>query len=388
MPRKLPAETTPEKLLAFQRTLGAFARIASEAMPRERLMHHATALVSGAMDVRRVKVLRYRADHGDLLIEAGVGWKPGVVGKATLPIDKGSPPGRSLQTGQPVVIEDITESPEFRLSPLLAEHGIVSLANVPVPFDGKVWGVFEVDAETPRPFDDADLGFLEAFANVLGMALQRQETDEKLLELNADCARREAQGDVLLRELQHRIKNNFQVIISFLSLQRRQVSDPEIRDRFGSVMDRVHAIALAHDQLSTKQSTSSNVAFGDYLRALCANIDPHRDGITVEVQAEDATMTLDRAVPVGLIVNELVTNSLKYAFDEAGGLIRVSFQTQPDRGEGSLAVEDNGKGMAGRRSGGLGLTLVDAFARQLGGEVATDPVDRGTRIRVRFPLPL
>lgn len=269
-----------------------------------------------------------------------------------------------------------------------------------MPFDGKIWGVFEVDAETPRAFDEADIGFLVAFSNLLGMALQRQEAEQRILDLAADLARRDAQGDMLLRELQHRVKNNFQVIISFLSLQRRGVANPEMRERFGTVMDRVHAIALAHDQLSTKRNTSSDVAFGDYLRALCANIDPHRPGVTVEVSAEDATVTLDRAVPAGLIVNELVTNSLKYAFGDEGGVIRVVFETRSELGEGCLMVEDNGKGMAkgkdkdkdkdkaAPRGGGLGLTLVDAFARQLGGRVENDAVDVGTRTRVHFPLPL
>jgi two-component sensor histidine kinase len=97
---------------------------------------------------------------------------------------------------------------------------------------------------------------------------------------------------------------------------------------------------------------------------------------------------LDRAVAAGLIINELVTNSLKYAFDEGGGAIRVSFRTEPDLGEANLTVEDNGRGMGPPRKGGLGLQLINAFTNQLDGQVEQEPVEKGTRTHVRFPLPL
>ena len=113
-------------------------------------MQHACAQVSRVTHIKRTKVLRYRPDSGDLLIVAGVGWKPGVVGTETLPIDSASPPGRSIQTAAPVIIEDLPNDPEYRVSPLLRDHGIVSVLNVPVMIDGKNWGVLEVDAEEPR----------------------------------------------------------------------------------------------------------------------------------------------------------------------------------------------------------------------------------------------
>ena len=121
------------------------------------------------------------------------------------------------------------------------------------------------------------------------------------------------------------MKNNLQVIVSFLALQRRQSSGEEARERIARVMDRVLAIGLAHDQLSFKDSASTSTMH-DYLKALCANIDPRRPQISIEVDVDAASMPLDRAVPVGLIVNELVTNSVKYAFDDEGGIISVVFR--------------------------------------------------------------
>jgi two-component sensor histidine kinase len=385
------------RLLEYQRALAGFSRVAGETLPLERLLHHVAAQVSRVTHIKHAKVLRYRSDRADLHIVAGVRWKPGVVGVTSLPLDQTSPPGRCLQTATPVVIEDLPNDPEYRMSSLLREHGIVSVANVPVRVDGRVWGVLEVDAETPRSFDEGDVGFLTTMANMLGMAIQRTEAEQSLLDSLAESAQAEQRSEVLLRELQHRVKNNFQVIISFLTLQRRHVSTPDDRSRFTSVIDRIHAIALAHDQL-TFRNDAGQVEFCDYLHALCANIDPHLDGIAIEVEARRILLPLDRAVPAGLIVNELVTNSLKYAFDDTGGAIRVTFTVEADLGEACITVEDNGRGMGksptkpskeARRGpakgGGLGMTLVDAFVVQLDGHLETVEVDKGTCIRVTFP---
>jgi two-component sensor histidine kinase len=181
------------------------------------------------------------------------------------------------------------------------------------------------------------------------------------------------------------VHNNFQTILGFLAIQRRHASTPDAKQRFGLVMDRVHAIALAHDQLSLKEG-GSEVEFGDYLRALCSNLDPGNEVVRFEVTASSATLPLDRAVLAGLIVAELCTNSLKYAFNDLGGLIRLDFSADAEIGEGRITVEDDGKGMGPAREGGLGLTLIDSFAQQLNGLVERDAVEKGTRTRVCFPL--
>ena len=152
---------------------------------------------------------------------------------------------------------------------------------------------------------------------------------------------------------------------------------------------------LISDQL-TQRDSSGAVEFADYLRALCANINPYRESVTIEVEADAKPVPLDRAVPAGLIVNELVTNALKYAFGEEGGTIRVTFCIDPAIGEGCLTVEDNGRGMpAGAAAGtpgsggsGLGTKLVQAFVSRLNGRLEREPVDRGTKVRVCFPLAL
>lgn len=373
-----------QKVLAYQGALATFTRIVGEADSEQRVLQNAAAQVARITHIRHVKVLRYRPDQGDLLIEAGVGWKPGVVGHVSFGADRHSSPGRSLQTGAPVACEDIRNDPEFRYADVLREHGIISVLNVPVFVDGKHWGVLEVDTIEKTVFDEFEVHSLSVFANIIGQSLALLLAQAEKLKAASEITRSHTQTEILLRELQHRMKNNLQVIVSLLALQRRQSSSEETRERIANVMDRVLAIGLAHDQLSFKNSAST-VNMQDYLKALCANIDPRRPQTSIEVDADAAGLPLDRAVPIGLILNELVTNSVKYAFDDEGGVINVVFRIDETIGEAELTVSDNGRGMGPGREGAFGLRLVESLTRQLGGRHITPAVAKGTLTTVSFP---
>jgi two-component sensor histidine kinase len=383
---KASLDATLARLRDYQQVLAAFSRISSSALPRDRLLHHVAAQAARVTRIKRAKVLRHRPEKGDLLLEAGVGWKPGVVGHATLGIDSQSPPGRTIQTGAPVAIEDLPNDREYRYSDLLRDHGIVSLLNVPVMIDGRTWGVLEVDTEQPTKFDELDIEFLTTLANMTGNAVARQDSDNKAIELAAQNSRNQAHAEIVLKELQHRFKNNLQSVVSFLEIKRREAQAQETREYLGAAIGRVQAIAIAHDLLSSGNESSS-IDFGDYLRTLCANINPSNDAVTIDVEVAQALMPLDRAVPAGLVVNELVTNSMKYAFGNAGGRIRVTFATVSYSSEACVSVEDDGKGLElPPPKRGLGLRLVEGLARQLGGRIEHVKVDVGTRTVLCFPV--
>jgi two-component sensor histidine kinase/putative methionine-R-sulfoxide reductase with GAF domain len=380
------AERTMLRLREYLRTLEGLSRIGADKLPPERLMHHVAAQVSRVTRIERSKVMRYRRDRGDLLVEAGVGWKPGVVGHATLAVDHRSPAGRAFQTATPVAIHNIYDSSDFRVPELLREHGIVSLLNVPVMINGHTWGVLEVDSAEPAIFDEWDVSFLGTLANIMGACLALHEAERQGIEAAAQRAREQAQADVAVRELQHRIKNNLQIIIAFLSVKIRDGS-AEVKEKLNSVIGRVQAIALAHDLLSIGGERSS-VEFADYLRSLCANIDPQRPEIVIEVHAQPAQIPIDRAVPAGLVVNELVTNSLKYAFGNGGGRITIHFAPVNNASQACVAVEDNGRGMTLPPRKGVGLNLVEAFAHQIQGRIEFMKVDSGTKTELCFPVAL
>jgi two-component sensor histidine kinase len=373
-----------QKALTYQRALATFTRIVDEATSVSGLLQNAVTQVARITDIGHVKILRYRPDRGDLLIEAGVGWKPGVVGHVSFGADRFSAPGRSMQTGSPVAVEDIANDPEFRYADVLREHGIVSVLNVPVFVDGNHWGVLEVDTVEKTKFEEFEIHSLSIFANILGVSLAKDAARNAAAKAASLVNDSKSEAEIMLRELQHRMKNNLQVIVSFLALQSRESASDEARERIGRVMDRVMAIGLAHDQLSFKKSASS-IDMRDYLRALCANIDPRRANLTIDTELDAASIPLDRAVPIGLILNELVTNSVKYAFDEEGGVITVKFRANEAIGEAELSVRDNGRGMGPARSGSLGLRLVESLSRQLGGRLTTPEAGKGTTTVLTFP---
>jgi two-component sensor histidine kinase len=374
----------PQKALSYQRALAMFTRIVDEPASVPGLLQNAAAQVARITHIEHVKILRYRPDRGDLLVEAGVGWKPGVVGHVCFGADRFSAPGRSMQTGAPVAVEDIANDPEFRYADVLREHSIVSVLNVPIFVDGTHWGVLEVDTVEKTTFAEFEILSLAIFANILGVSLAKDAAQIAATKAASLVNDSKSEAEIMMRELQHRMKNNLQVIVSFLSLQGRESASEEARERIGRVMDRVMAIGLAHDQLSFKKSASS-VDMADYLKALCANIDPCRPNLTIDTEFEAVSIPLDRAVPIGLILNELVTNSVKYAFDEDGGVIHVTFRLNETIGEAELCVSDNGRGMGPARVGSLGLRLVESLSRQLGGRLTMPEVPKGTTTVLTFP---
>ena len=374
----------PQKALNYQRALATFTRIVDEPASVPGLLQNAAAQVARVTHIKHVKILRYRPDRGDLLVEAGVGWKPGVVGHVSFGADRFSAPGRSMQTGAPVVVEDIANDPEFRYAEVLREHSITSVLNVPVVVDGTHWGVLEVDTVEKTSFSEFEVHSLAIFANILGVSLAKDAARIAAVQAASSINDSKSQTEIMLRELQHRMKNNLQLIVSFLALQGRETASEEARERIGRVMDRVMAIGLAHDQLSFKKSASS-VDMRDYLKALCANIDPRRPNLTIDMELESVSIPLDRAVPIGLILNELVTNSIKYAFDAEGGVVSVTFRVNETIGEAELCVRDSGRGMGSARLGSLGLRLVESLSRQLGGRLARPAVPKGTATMLTFP---
>jgi two-component sensor histidine kinase/putative methionine-R-sulfoxide reductase with GAF domain len=380
-------ETKLARVLEYEKSLANLSRVASENVSLNQLLQHVSAVVSRVTHIKHVKVLRYRPAQGDLLLEAGVGWKPGLIGYATFALDSASPAGRSMQTGVPVIIADLPNDKEFRTPPVLRDHNIVAVLNVPIKSNAQSWGLLEVDADKPRSFDDDDVMFLTTAANIVGIALYRQEIEENATIEEARHAKERSFQEMLFREYQHRVKNNLQMILAFLALQQRQAASSD-RGLLSGIMDRVHAIALAQDQLSF-QSGGGKVEFGDYLRSLCGTIDPLQEKVSIVVDvAPSVFLPLDRAVAAGLIVNELVTNAHKHAFGESGGIIRVSFSVASEIAEALLTVEDDGRGMGPRREGGLGLQLIAGLTDQLNGHFSQEAIERGTRIDIRFPLSL
>jgi two-component system, sensor histidine kinase PdtaS len=375
--------TALDKVRRHIRILIEVGRIADDSELGD-FLSQAVLQVARAIEIDHVKVLQYRPLTADLLVVAGLGWADGVVGSAVLSADMRSAPGRAFQIGEPVTIKNLYQQEEYVPSDLLKEHGIISLTNVPVLINGAAWGVLEIDSTTERDFSEDTTEFMTAVAALLGTFVRRVSRPDKTAQLIAAV---EAQKhDVLLREMQHRLKNNFQVVLSSISLQKRRYSDLAVHRALDHVASRINAISLAHDQLAHRND-GRMVRLSDYIQALCNSIRQQVEGIEINVTCDELELSIDRAVPVGLILNEAATNSIKHAFGAEGGSITVKLIGGVGYGEASLILSDNGRGIGeSTRGGGSGLKLIASLARQIGGSVDQESSNSGTTTSLRFPL--
>jgi two-component sensor histidine kinase len=372
-----------EKVRQHADVLARLAYLASWKTPSEGLLDAAVALVANAVEVQHVKILRYRSWAGDLIVEAGTGWRAGVVGSATFATALSSPPGRAYQTGQPVVIVDLRAAKDFRASPILLEHGIVSLLNVPLQIEGAAWGVLEADSTEPRDFSVDTQNFLMTAGWIIASGIRR----EQVAQAHSDAVIQVVEGNrkhqLLLEEMQHRVKNNFQTILAMIAIQGGRLDVDGAQSALRNIADGIMAMSLAHNQLAPSQHGEA-VHLPTYLRALAANIQQPLESITIEVKADEIQAPIETAVPLGLIVNELVTNSVKHAYGEGGGGIFVELWTGPGKGEARLAVFDHGRGVDGAKTGGVGLKLVEALARQIRANISRRDSEIGTGYTIVF----
>jgi PAS domain S-box-containing protein len=196
--------------------------------------------------------------------------------------------------------------------------------------------------------------------------------------------------EVLLKEIHHRVKNNLQIISTLLDLQSDSIRDEEAIRSFRESQDRIKAMALIHERLYESPDIAS-IDFCRYIGDLSVNLfnsyqtDPGR--VSLKVDCGDISMGIDRAIPCGLIVNELVSNALKHAFpDGRQGEISIRLHAGDD-GMIRLTVSDNGKGLPPgvdfRKTSTLGMQLVNMLARQLGGQLSLESAS-GTAFTIDF----
>jgi PAS domain S-box-containing protein len=203
--------------------------------------------------------------------------------------------------------------------------------------------------------------------------------------------------EVLLKEIHHRVKNNMHVISNLLDLQTQYIDDASTIDLFADSQNRINSMALIHEQLYQSPSLRA-INFDRYLKDLVDNLlasySFHPVSVQLQLDLEPVTVNIETAMPCGLIVNELISNSLKYAFlPDLPGIIRLQLHIHPDSKERLtdrqfvLIVGDNGVGICKsinwQNTNSLGLRLVRMLTRQLEGEIELD-LKEGTLFRLTF----
>jgi len=242
-----------------------------------------------------------------------------------------------------------------------------------------------------------DIPGLSVFANQVSTAivnarLYNQAQKEIVTRTQAESHIREAlrEKEILLKEVHHRVKNNLQVISSLLNLQANQITDQNTRDALRESQNRVRSMALIHEKLY-QSSDLAQIDFASYLKGLvnflAQSYRTNSSKVMIKTKAQNVYLDIDSAIPCGLIINELVSNSLKYAFPENnGGCVEIIFE-EPARDEYVLAVRDDGVGLPSgfdpAKSTSLGLKLVTSLVQQLSGTLTMGSTN-GVSFEIKF----
>ena len=212
-------------------------------------------------------------------------------------------------------------------------------------------------------------------------------SDRKQIEKQLRASLKEK--EVLLREIYHRVKNNMQLVSSLLHLQASTINDPIVLRLLNESQQRVKTMALIHERLYRSQNLARiNVAtyIQDLVNNLVRSYTTACSSIQVTLDLADVELDLDRAVPCGLIINELISNAFKYAFPEQKGELYLRFYLE-DTGNYCLIVKDNGIGIPAhidpQYTDSLGMQLVYGLTEQLGGEIELDR-NEGSQFRITF----
>ena len=250
-------------------------------------------------------------------------------------------------------ISDYRSEKAYRYPDILKEHGCVSSLNVPLRTDRGNFGVLEIDDTSSRSFSRDDVHFLSGLGNTIARAVEirrAMQAIEKALD----------EKQLLLREMNHRIKNNLSLVAAILSLQAGRFSESAVREALASAVARINNLALVHDRLQLFTSSVTKVEAASHFQELCEMLRSLLPAGIVLTPKCTGWIASDCVESLTLIANELVTNAAKYAFAKREeGEIILGYQ---EEGAGwRLWVHDNGRGLLSQSN----TADATSFGRQL-----------------------
>jgi two-component sensor histidine kinase len=371
--------------LRQQQLTAEFGLFALKTHGIQELMQEATRICADGMHVRLCKVMAFQPEQGDFLMVAGVGWMAGYLGHARAGADLHSPAGYAFQTAQPVISNHLQEETRFRTPRILADHDVKRAINVVLRVGGEPFGVLEVDSPAEGRFTEADLAFMQGFANLLGVALDRH-CFESALKANEEKLKEALEHqNVLTQEISHRVKNSLAIVAGLLQVQSRSTTIPEVHRALTDAQSRVLTIAEMHDRLWRTEDVH-NLDLQQFLTGLCENFSGIGIGGVLTCEAPSVMIPTDDAIPLGLLINELITNAVKYASAQKPDDIRVRVTSSGQVLR--LEVRDRGPGLSTdwqeKQSDSLGMKLISRLSRQLGGKPEWQDALPGTRFVLEF----
>jgi two-component sensor histidine kinase len=367
-----------EQRIRQQEILAELGVFALRGASLDELLNETVRLTAKGLDIDFCKVLEHHPDKHRFLVRAGTGWGDGVVGVTTVGDDLESPAGYALRTRRPVISNHLEREDRFRTPEILQRFGIRRAMNVILEGEGRPYGVLEVDSRSDDEFEKPDLAFLQGAANLLGMAIERDRHERNL---TAALERHR----LLLKEMNHRVKNSLAMIGSMLHLQARQADNQALTVQLDQAAHRVNAIAKAHAYLY-QGADIEWLDLGKFIESVCKDFDTSLSRCRIHASVDyGIEVPTDDAISAALVVNELIANAAKYAYPSGHGDIWVTIMRR-DEVAFSISVRDDGAGLPDgfdpHGTTGLGMRLVNAFAEQSGGTLEWRAAKPGTEFIV------
>jgi signal transduction histidine kinase len=393
-----------DALASHQRALVALGREALLGSDLETVFQRAAELVASVLDVEFAKVLELLPGGSELLLRAGVGWREGLVGRATVGAGRDSQAGYTLRSNEPVIVADLREEKRFSGPALLVEHRVVSGASVIIPGQERPFGVLGAHTVRARVFSADEVDFMLCVASMLAFAVadfRRAETERYKFDF--------------LRLASHELRGPVAVARGYLSMVEDGSIDPAsetYRDVVRTVSEKLSEMDYVIDEmLEAGRAEGRQVALKLVTFDLCevvrevvrgAALQSRRHRIDVRLPSHPVAIRADR-VRIANVAGHLVDNAIKYSPD--GGNVTCRVWATP--GQAFLAVEDEGIGIAEEDveslfqyfsrvrnaatdqipGTGLGLALSRQVARLHGGDVTVESeAGRGSRFTLALPI--
>ena len=293
-------------------------------------------------------------------------------------------------TKETIVLEDAAKEGRFTLDEDVQRYNLRSVLCQPIIKQQKLIGVLYLQNNMMKSvFTPADVEFLRLLLTQAAISLEQAILIDEMKIKEKQIMTSLKEKELLLKEVHHRVKNNMQVISSLINLQSREISDPAFSEIFKESRDRISSMALVHEKLYQSKDFSM-IDFNDYVVNLAGSlirsysVTPNQ--IELKIEINNIRLNIDTAIPCGLMINELISNSLKHAFvNKKTGEIKIVMNSSKEWID--LSVGDNGAGFPlgidFKNTGSLGLQLVNTLVEQLHGEIEMN-TSNGTEYNIRF----
>ncbi|WP_159038347.1 histidine kinase dimerization/phosphoacceptor domain -containing protein [Brumimicrobium mesophilum] len=262
---------------------------------------------------------------------------------------------------------------------------ITSMFDVPLRSEGKMIGLISVEhVEVEHVWTNDEKIFTQSLAQLLSLALETKKKREYQIALEKIIIQKE----VLISEVNHRVKNNMAVIISLINLQKHKATDSHHSQLFEEINNKVYSMSMIQDQLNANENVDS-IDLGSFLKRLIFSLNTSYGldkSIEINLEMEEICVNISNAIPCGLIANEVLTNSFKYAFGDQNRFPKLESRLKQTDNMVELTFYDNGPGFdINSPKIGMGMELIKDLAEQIDAEINIK-TDNGVTIQMKFPI--